>query len=270
MASAFDQFQGLIDSVQGNSVVSGSSVAADSVVDFDPNAPAAGRGQGQKKRGYCFSDGFLDFVRLTTRAEGQTRAPHGVHVRGARRSRIDRRSRLFHRSSPFFPGDDGDSYYDHVIAGYASRAVQFNLTTTGVNSTSFGSPHVRCTPMGRACGEPNNQEKYPPEKHLALRLFFVSRHGNSTRGRMSLGARPRPRPTASPAVADENEYETAHVVGGGGSGRGGDPFAVRSAVGTGIGIGGGLEYDARATTLRAKPPAARGGPRDGGGPTFVP
>jgi len=50
--------QGLIDSVQGNSVVSGSSVAADSVVDFDPNAPAAGRGQGQKKRGYCFSGGF--------------------------------------------------------------------------------------------------------------------------------------------------------------------------------------------------------------------
>ena len=33
---------------------------------------------------------FLEFVRLATRAEG----PHGAHVRGAKRNRIDRRSRI--------------------------------------------------------------------------------------------------------------------------------------------------------------------------------
>ena len=44
-----------------------------------------------KKSGNVFRVGiFLDFVRLTTRAEG----PHGAHVRGAKRNRIDRRSRI--------------------------------------------------------------------------------------------------------------------------------------------------------------------------------
>ena len=33
----------------------------------------------------------------------------------------------------------------------AGRREPFNFTPTGVNSLSFGSPHVRCTPMGRTC-----------------------------------------------------------------------------------------------------------------------
>ena len=49
------------------------------------------------RRGKYFQVGILlDFVRLTTRAEG----PHGAasHVRGAKRNRIDRHPRLLHGS----------------------------------------------------------------------------------------------------------------------------------------------------------------------------
>ena len=54
--------------------------------------------------------------------------------------------------------------YRSLLEG--TRREPFNFTPMGVNSISFGSPHVRCTPMGRTCGEPRrNQEKYPPEKY---------------------------------------------------------------------------------------------------------
>ena len=35
----------------------------------------------------------------------------------------------------------------------------FNSTPMAVNSISSGSPHVRCTPMGRTCGEPDEIKK---------------------------------------------------------------------------------------------------------------
>ena len=38
------------------------------------------------------------------------------------------------------------------LAGPHTRHEPLNDTPMGVNSTSFGSPRVRCTPMGRTCG----------------------------------------------------------------------------------------------------------------------
>ena len=43
-------------------------------------------------------------------------------------------------------------------SGYAPRAVQFH-PHGGVNPISSGSPHVRCTPMGRTCGKPDEIKK---------------------------------------------------------------------------------------------------------------
>jgi len=38
------------------------------------------------------------------------------------------------------------------MEGNGPRREPSNSTPMGVNSMSFGSPHVRCTPMGRTCG----------------------------------------------------------------------------------------------------------------------
>ena len=45
----------------------------------------------------------------------------------------------------------------------------------GVNSISFGSPRVRCTPVGRTCGEPNEITKNTHPKDI-LPFFSSGRH----------------------------------------------------------------------------------------------
>ena len=55
-----------------------------------------------------------------------------------------------------------------------TRREPFNSTPMGVNSIFFGPPHVRCTPVGRTCGEPNEIKKIPTRKMLRL-FFFVFR-----------------------------------------------------------------------------------------------
>ena len=55
-----------------------------------------------------------------------------------------------------------------VQCGGAGRE-PFNFTPMGVNPISSGSPHVRCTPMGRTCGEPDEIKKNThPEYFTAL------------------------------------------------------------------------------------------------------
>ncbi len=54
-----------------------------------------------------------------------------------------------------------------------TRREPFNFTPMAVNPISSGSPHVRCTPMGRTCGEPDEIKKIPTRKILPL--FFGSR-----------------------------------------------------------------------------------------------
>jgi len=51
---------------------------------------------------------------------------------------------------------------------YAYRIRVFNLTPMGVNSISFGSPRVRCTPMRAlsTCGEPDEIKKNTPPKSI--------------------------------------------------------------------------------------------------------
>ena len=58
---------------------------------------------------------------------------------------------------------------------WRTRHGPFNSTQMGVNSISFGPPHVR--PMGRTCGEPD-EIKYVPTRKM-LPLFLVTRrvHG---------------------------------------------------------------------------------------------
>ena len=51
----------------------------------------------------------------------------------------------------------------HTASG--TRHDPFNITPMGVNSISVGSPHVRCTPMGRTCGEPNEIKKNTHPEH---------------------------------------------------------------------------------------------------------
>ena len=53
----------------------------------------------------------------------------------------------------------------------------FNSTPMAANSFLFGSPHVRCTPMGvhRTRGDPSEIKKIPTRKMLPL--FFASRPG---------------------------------------------------------------------------------------------
>ena len=73
---------------------------------------------------------FLDFVRLATR----TVHPHGAHVRGAKRSRIDR-----HGGVIVPPGRQAQQHHDTALPGVsAKRAVLF---FKGVFSLiSSGSP----------------------------------------------------------------------------------------------------------------------------------
>ena len=52
---------------------------------------------------------------------------------------------------------------------YARRP--FNFTPMGVNPISSGSPHVRCNPMGRTCGEPDEIKKHTHPRCIATALF---------------------------------------------------------------------------------------------------
>ena len=47
-----------------------------------------------------------------------------------------------------------------------TRHRPFNSTPMGDNSISSGSPHVRCTPMGRTCGEPDEIKKNTHPKNI--------------------------------------------------------------------------------------------------------
>ena len=56
----------------------------------------------------------------------------------------------------------------------ASRSIPPQM---GANSISFGSPHVRCTPMGRTdtCGDPNEIKKNTHPKNITA-LFRAQGH----------------------------------------------------------------------------------------------
>ena len=58
----------------------------------------------------------------------------------------------------------------------------FNFTPVGVNSISFGPPHVRCTPMGRTCGEPGeiNDIKKNTTRKISPLLCVSRTHDAST------------------------------------------------------------------------------------------
>ena len=47
-----------------------------------------------------------------------------------------------------------------------TRRAPFILTPMAVNPISSRSPHVRCTPMGRTCGEPDEIKKIPHPKYF--------------------------------------------------------------------------------------------------------
>ena len=47
-----------------------------------------------------------------------------------------------------------------------TRREPFNSTPMAANSISSGSPHVRCTPMGRTCGEPDEIKKNTHPKNF--------------------------------------------------------------------------------------------------------
>ena len=65
-----------------------------------------------------------------------------------------------------------------VVLGEGTRPEPFNYTPMAVNSISSGSPHVRCTPMGRTCGEPDEIKKNTHPKYFtALFREQASRRG---------------------------------------------------------------------------------------------
>ena len=47
-----------------------------------------------------------------------------------------------------------------------TRREPFNFTPMAVNPISSGSPHVRCTPMGRTCGGPDETKKNAHPKYI--------------------------------------------------------------------------------------------------------
>ena len=52
------------------------------------------------------------------------------------------------------------------------RREPFNSTHMGANPIPSGSPHVRCTPIGRTCGEPDEIKKNTTRKTLLLLLWL--------------------------------------------------------------------------------------------------
>ena len=87
-----------------------------------------------------------------------------------------------------------------------------NSTPMGVNPISSGSPHVRCTPMGRTCGEPDEIKTHTHPKNITalttLFFFLVARRlpdGPAPRGTRRDGAGLPDGPTAYPAAAGERQ-----------------------------------------------------------------
>ena len=118
--------------------------------------------------------------------------PHGANVRRAKQNRTDRRSRI---TLPLFPRPhlaiEDVSQELFVACGVTrktagTRHSPFDSTPMAVNSISSGPPHVRCTPMGRTCGEPDETKKNTHLKDITA-LF---------REQAKCGARPARRATA--------------------------------------------------------------------------
>ena len=64
-------------------------------------------------------------------------------------------------------------YMDHsLVILRRTHRVPFNFTPMGASSSSFGPPHVRCTPVGvhLTCGEPNEIKKNTHPKNIAVPL----------------------------------------------------------------------------------------------------
>ena len=88
----------------------------------------------------------------------------------------------FFTSWAYLDGADSEADTDAYLSGTeypwgseaesdGPRPEPFNFTPMGVNSISFGSPHVRCTPMWAlsTCGEPNKIKKNTHPKNIAAR-----------------------------------------------------------------------------------------------------
>ena len=102
--------------------------------------------------------GQSGFVPLPAR----TMHPHGVGVRVVSqtkpRKKVPTRKKLppSTMSRPSNIPSAPDRYYKNGgWQGYGTRRDPCSITPMGVNPIPSGSLHVRCTPMGRTCGEPD-------------------------------------------------------------------------------------------------------------------
>ena len=83
---------------------------------------------------------------------------------------------------------DADLVYQDLLADGAKEAAavrgSLNSTPTGVDSISFGSPHVRCTPVGvhRTRDEPNEIKKNTHPKNATALLRGQARYGFAVQG----------------------------------------------------------------------------------------
>ena len=155
--------------------------------------------------------GLFDFVCVSTRT------PHGgasSYVQRSKRNRTGRNSSEVERPSRAadvtWRGDHGE---------YVKEP--FNSTPIGVNSISFGSPHVH--PMRRTCGEPKSHSEIKNNTHPEmLPLLCVSRdparlprHRHQLcRRRGGVPQRPGPvhRPTRSVRTQRAVEFQMAHLA----------------------------------------------------------
>ena len=111
------------------------------------------RARQQKDTGNLFRVGiFHDFVRLATRARAEGPRVGPQPVRGAKRNEIESKlTRPPHTddfTAPWQAGE-GAAPAGWVNPRVASRSIPPPM---GVNSVSFGSPHVRPMGVHRTCG----------------------------------------------------------------------------------------------------------------------